>query len=63
MRLRFTTRPLCALALVLFTLSTVAHTEAAVTCSPSNQAVCVNPDTPLVLTFSGPPTLGNLRCG
>ena len=46
----------CVLA--AFTPFTPARAEVAVTCFPANHAVHVNPDTHLVLTFSGPPTLG-----
>jgi pectinesterase len=35
-----------------------ARAEVAVTCFPANHAVRVNPDTHLVMTFAGPPTLG-----
>jgi len=43
---------------VLAALLTAAHAEVAPTCFPAKNATRVSPDTHLVLTFSGPPTLG-----
>jgi hypothetical protein len=44
--------------LAALALSTPARAEVAITCFPANNATRVNPDTHLILTFSGPPTLG-----
>ncbi len=56
MRPRSATYRYCVLAAIA--LSTGARAEVAFTCFPANNATHVNPDTHLVLTFSGPPTLG-----
>lgn len=48
---------LLIICILLATVSAEART-AAVTCFPANNAVRVNPDTHLVLSFSSPPTLG-----
>jgi len=53
----------CASTHQFFVLATLAlltarHAEAAPTYFPANNAIRVNPDTHLVLTFSSPPTLG-----
>ncbi len=44
--------------LAALALPGAARAEAALTCFPANGATGVNPDTHLVLTFPGPPTLG-----
>ena len=44
--------------LAAFGLISVASGEVAVKCSPASHATLVNPDTHLVLTFPGAPTLG-----
>lgn len=56
MRPRSATYSYCVLAALA--LSTAARAEVAFTCFPANNATRVSPDTHLVLTFSGPPTLG-----
>jgi len=44
--------------LAALALSPAAHGQGSVTCFPANGAAGVNPDTHLVLTFAGPPTVG-----
>jgi pectinesterase len=57
MRPRSAAYPFCVLAAAL-ALATAARAEVAPTCFPANNAIHVNPDTHLLLTFSSPPTLG-----
>ncbi len=56
MKPRSVLQPFCVLAVLA--LLTAAHADSSFARIPANNAVGVNPDTHLVLTFSSPPTLG-----
>jgi hypothetical protein len=58
MRPRSAAYPFCVLAAAL-ALATAARAEVAPTCFPANNAIHVNPDTHLLLTFSSLPLLAS----